>query len=169
MLYSPVSLFDILQCLLGNKYGYRPLKASIPSQTFQKLIDIVSSCETIDQEDIDLVQKWYVEDTNAVPAVYVLQPITAHLPSYYDSKDAQEQSVARDTWWKMFERMRKVFDEAARLATEAGVYAEDEMHTFVMSGQWIIYFNPLKMYNCGITPILDPVRDMSGAVINRLF
>ncbi|XP_063968822.1 NACHT domain- and WD repeat-containing protein 1-like [Lytechinus pictus] len=119
--------------ILGDKYGYRPLNATISSGMFEKLMDTVSKDDSISAEDVDLIRKWYVEDTNAIPPVYVLQPITVHLPDYYDSSDSQKQSETRQKWWVVFDKMRKVFDLAATLARQEGVFTEEEMHELVMS------------------------------------
>eukprot|EP00057_Strongylocentrotus_purpuratus_P006352 XP_011660826.1 PREDICTED: NACHT and WD repeat domain-containing protein 1-like [Strongylocentrotus purpuratus] len=118
---------------LGDKYGFRPLNATISSDIFAKLMDTVSKDESTSKEDVDLIRKWYVEDTNAIPPVYVLQPITVHLPNYCDSSDVQKQNAARQMWWEVFERMRKVFDSAAKLARQEGVFSADEMHELIMS------------------------------------
>ncbi|XP_071493290.1 NACHT domain- and WD repeat-containing protein 1-like [Diadema antillarum] len=119
---------------LGDKYGYRPLNANVESTTFEKLLEIMlEHADVVDAEVVDLVKKWYLKDTNAVPPVYTLQPITKHLIEYYDSTDPEKQEAARNTWWAMFDKMRKAFDEAARLATEAGIYSAEEMHPFIMS------------------------------------
>jgi hypothetical protein len=39
----------------------------------------------MDQADFEIVDKWYLVDTNSVPAVYRIQPITTLLPHYNDT------------------------------------------------------------------------------------
>jgi hypothetical protein len=39
----------------------------------------------MDQQDFEIVDKWYLVDTNSVPAVYRIQPITTLLPHYNDT------------------------------------------------------------------------------------
>jgi WD40 repeat protein/Flp pilus assembly protein TadD/limonene-1,2-epoxide hydrolase len=54
--------------LLGDKYGWQPVPARIPSSEIQPI-----QAQLVDQ-DRALVTRWYREDTNAIPAEYVLQP-----------------------------------------------------------------------------------------------
>ena len=67
-----------------------------------------------EQEDKNLLSKWFLKDDNILPPTYVLQPITDLLPDYGNvsvTKDAR--SNASKEWWTAFERMQVVFRNAA--------------------------------------------------------
>ncbi len=64
-------------------------------------------------KDKELLAHWFYRDENSVPPVYVLQPITVHLPHFNDNSDAEKRRNARSTWWEQFERMQVVFRQAA--------------------------------------------------------
>ncbi|KOV93334.1 hypothetical protein ADL04_27545 [Streptomyces sp. NRRL B-3648] len=54
--------------LLGQRYGARPAPPRIDAAMFRRL------CARLTAEQGRLVNRWYVEDRNHVPAVFVLQP-----------------------------------------------------------------------------------------------
>jgi len=63
---------------LGQKYGYRP----IPSQILASEFDMLRSELNRIEEDTALLNEWYQLDTNAVPPVRVLQPISSILINF---------------------------------------------------------------------------------------
>lgn len=52
-------------------------------------------------------------DTNTVPALRVLQPITTFLPNFLNETDADLRKKDRDQWWNDFEKMTKALRQAA--------------------------------------------------------
>ena len=75
------SLYFVLQALIGQKYGYRPIPASIDGEEYEILR---AELEERD-EDIRLLDTWYLRDENVVPPQYILQPINAVLKNYDSS------------------------------------------------------------------------------------
>ena len=70
-----------LQAFLGDRYGSRFLPTTVPVTEYRCLRRLAS---WMDQSDFATVDKWYLVDTNAVPAVYRIQPITALCPHFSD-------------------------------------------------------------------------------------
>lgn len=79
--------------ILGNKYGYRPFPAHIEAGEFQKLaeqIAIEGNPDLYDSKDSnfvliyfrELLQQWYLLDSNNIPPRFVLRPIQELLPQY---------------------------------------------------------------------------------------
>ncbi|XP_068719523.1 NACHT domain- and WD repeat-containing protein 1-like [Montipora capricornis] len=93
---------------LGQKYGYRPFPAKIDASEFEKLLGAVGN-----EEDRGVLTKWFWRDDNAVPAQYLLQPITSLLPHYRDYENNELRKKASADWWKAFERMQIVLRRAA--------------------------------------------------------
>ena len=75
------SCFSLSQAFLGDRYGSRLLPTSIPVTEYRNLRRLAS---WMDKDEWEAVDKWYIVDTNAVPAVYRIQPITSLLPHYND-------------------------------------------------------------------------------------
>lgn len=63
---------------LGQKYGYRPIPTYIVSSELQLI------CEELTSMGVDraLLDLWYKKDSNAVPPISVLQPISSILINF---------------------------------------------------------------------------------------
>ena len=60
----------IFQCILGDRYGFRPIPVEMNSEEFDMLYHHGELCSL---PDLHLLKEWYSKDDNAVPPVYVLQ------------------------------------------------------------------------------------------------
>lgn len=83
--------------LLGDRYGWRPLPAEIPTDEFEeitrRITDSAEKALLIWEEAQPAEQKgWYRRDDNAVPPVYHLQPRTK---DFFDDYQAWEKQVER--------------------------------------------------------------------------
>lgn len=63
---------------LGQKYGYRPIPTYILSSELQMIRDEL----TATGNDATLIDTWYRKDSNAVPPISVLQPISSILINF---------------------------------------------------------------------------------------
>ncbi|XP_071144810.1 NACHT and WD repeat domain-containing protein 2-like [Mytilus edulis] len=118
--------------LLSHKYGKRSLPRQIPAEKYEKIIKCI---DLSDQRQ--LLSKWYVKDDNCVPPLYILQPISSHLPEFIVKQNKEKQNAAKDQWWKESDMM---FDslvtgaEKALTKEEAYTFKISVTHTEVMRG-----------------------------------
>ncbi|KAJ7373573.1 hypothetical protein OS493_011178 [Desmophyllum pertusum] len=121
-------------CLLGDKYGYRPFPYKIKATEFEILLEVAR--ETYDHaEHIDSLLEWYWKDTNAIPAEYVLQPVTYRFPHYNDLSEANRElnKQERDQWWQIFQSFQRFFKRTAKIATERRKITLDQAHKYFSS------------------------------------
>lgn len=71
---------------MGDKYGGRPIPSIIEGVEFEN----IRRSARIGGKDVTLMDDWFMKDCNAVPHVYVLQPITSKLDHFND--DAEENA-----------------------------------------------------------------------------
>lgn len=76
--YYFIKICNIFQVFLGQKYGYRPLPTIIDA----KELDMMRECVRDVPAEVELLDKWYKKDTNTVPPVYILQPISTILTNF---------------------------------------------------------------------------------------
>ncbi|XP_060067084.1 NACHT and WD repeat domain-containing protein 2-like [Ylistrum balloti] len=96
--------------LLSHKYGYRSLTREIDAEEFEKIFSLIESTEAK-----ELLQKWYQKDNNAVPPMYLLSPISKHLPDFLSSdKDASKE--AKTKWWQESDIMQAALESSAEQA-----------------------------------------------------
>ena len=73
-------MFISFQAIVGDKYGYRPIPSTISEDVFKALSGAHEHLSTSDDVSWSLVEDWYKKDDNAIPAVFVLQPISSKIP-----------------------------------------------------------------------------------------
>ena len=102
--------------LLGDRYGWRPPPAAVISERFELLR------AAMPPEEAELVDLWYVEDVNAVPRAYSLQPRRGR----YTMDDAW-QPVER----ALHQALRRAAETTVR--TSGRAFTEDERREFEAS------------------------------------
>ena len=132
-----------MQTFLGQRYGSRPLPATIHHEEMEHLFQIVKEHSSVTEEDQRLLQSWYVKDENAVPPEYVLQPISemARAPRYFEDEEsyaaAAGEKVDPQMLWKQVEpRLSQALRKAASVCKQQGRMSEEEAHKYFMSGLW---------------------------------
>lgn len=131
---------------LGQKYGYRPFPAKILATEFELILEAVSEAK-----DKELLVHWFYRDENSVPPVYVLQPITVHLPHFNDNNGEEKRRNARKEWWKQFETMQDILRQAA---TEK--LKKTDVAKYFISGSAIARL-AIKIFSSCLTSIFNPL------------
>ena len=78
---------------MGQKYGYRPFPPTIDADEFSAIrAELAAESDDDDDDDVDaggdrqaslaLLDTWFKRNTNVIPPVYALQPISSVLPDY---------------------------------------------------------------------------------------
>ncbi|KAK6631349.1 hypothetical protein RUM44_005875 [Polyplax serrata] len=114
---------------LGQKYGYRPIPTYILSSELQLLRDELASVGT----DVSLLDTWYRKDSNAVPPVSVLQPISSILVNFNNKRIPKLQQHDQAIWWDTLGKMQKLLRKAAQSLYNSGTFDRDTMHNYFMS------------------------------------
>lgn len=103
-------------CIIGDKYGYRPVPVKIDKDVFEMLLGSVKSHQG-GKNAAELLQKWYKLDENSVPEVYVLQPVSTFYPHAYkcqeNGADETKGKQERQQWWQAAETMLQALKKAA--------------------------------------------------------
>lgn len=113
---------------MGQKYGFRPLPSKIVATEFERLLDNLT-----DHEERNLLEKWFVCDNNAVPSIYVLQPVSSRIPGYL-SQDRGQRQLAIKQWNKVFAQLQKIVRREARRLF--GDQDGENLRKYFMSGDF---------------------------------
>ncbi|XP_030640015.1 NACHT domain- and WD repeat-containing protein 1 [Chanos chanos] len=121
----------IFIALLGNQYGYRPIPRLIPEREFEILLSKLSS----DGEGLKLLNQWFQKDSNSVPPVYVLQPISTHYPHFGKRRPERDQQSGDEavSWQFTESRLSGLLRSAALQAQRDGDFSEEQKHKFIKS------------------------------------
>ncbi|KAI8121835.1 NACHT and WD repeat domain-containing protein 2 [Lucilia cuprina] len=114
---------------LGQKYGYRPIPTYIVSSELQLI------CEELTSMGVDraLLDLWYKKDSNAVPPVSVLQPISSILINFNNKRVPKLQAEDQAIWWDTLGKMQKLLRKAAASLGASGKMSKDAVHNYFMS------------------------------------
>lgn len=114
---------------LGQKYGYRPIPTYILSSELQMIRDELSATGN----DVTLIDTWYRKDSNAVPPISVLQPISSILINFNNKRIPKLQAEDQAIWWDTLAKFQKLFRKAAIALYQQGKMDKDAMHNYYMS------------------------------------
>ncbi|CAB3255055.1 unnamed protein product [Arctia plantaginis] len=114
---------------LGQKYGYRPIPTYVLSSELQMLREELVAGGV----DVILLDTWYKKDSNAVPPVSVLQPISSILINFNNKRVPKLQAEDQAVWWDTLSKMQKLFRKASLQLFNAGKIDKDTMHNYFMS------------------------------------
>lgn len=144
--------FCVMQVFLGQKYGYRPIPTYIISSELELLREELVNVGS----DVTLLDTWYRKDSNAVPPISVLQPISSILINFNNKVGITQatcfvllsdnqyfnfqripklQQQDQAIWWDTLAKMQKLFRKASISLFNSGKIDKDTMHNYYMSGR----------------------------------
>ncbi|XP_039965755.1 NACHT and WD repeat domain-containing protein 2 [Bactrocera tryoni] len=114
---------------LGQKYGYRPIPTYIVSSELQLI------CEELTSMGVDraLLDLWYKKDSNAVPPMSVLQPISSILINFNNKRVPKLQAEDQAVWWDTLNKMQKLLRKAAASLGASEKMDKECVHNYFMS------------------------------------
>ena len=72
---------------------------------------------------------WFRRDDNAVPAEYLLQPVSSIIPDFL-SQDRATKEAAVKKWWETFDVLQHVLVEGAKRVLD-----EQSLRKYLVSGR----------------------------------
>ncbi|KAM7134751.1 NACHT domain- and WD repeat-containing protein 1 [Macrochelys suwanniensis] len=124
--YYRLFLVPLLQGLLGDRYGHRPLPRLIEEKEFEALMAQLTG----DPSATHLLTFWYWKDENAIPSVYVLQPITDHLPHCHPAANQAQHQGDVEVWRSVERDLASALRLAAREAETHGLISQEQRHRY---------------------------------------
>lgn len=117
-----MSLGPNFVALLGDKYGFRPLCNKIKSTEYRA----IRRCLIEQDINTDFLDTWYKEDQNAVPAEYLLQPISSILKNFTNKKEPELQALDQRIWQAIQERLHELLMIGSNRLVKQGRMSEQE-------------------------------------------
>jgi hypothetical protein len=149
-------LFKIqYKVIIGQKYGVRPLPRRVEKHEFEILkeklegedlsVAYYSSAEN-DEPPVsysleNVLDVCYRLDTNSIPAMYRLVPISKIVPDYRSSS-LRHQECAREFWKAIETKLSKMLRKAAHEAYSSGLIEASKRERYFVSSK--IFLFPLK-------------------------
>lgn len=108
--------------LLGDKYGFRPLCNRIKSNEYRAIRRCLIELDI----STDFLDTWYKEDLNAVPAEYLLQPISSILKNFTNRSEPSLQAIDHRIWQAIQERLHELLMIGSSRLVQQGRMSEQE-------------------------------------------
>ncbi|CAD6995895.1 unnamed protein product [Ceratitis capitata] len=83
--------------------------------------------------DRALLDLWYKKDSNAVPPMSVLQPISSILINFNNKRVPKLQAEDQAVWWDTLNKMQKLLRKAAASLGASGKMDKECVHNYFMS------------------------------------
>ena len=113
----------------AQKYGYRPIPTEVLSSELESLKEVLLTMGN----DIELLEKWYRMDVNAVPPVSILQPIDTYLVHFLNKRVPKLQARDSGIWWGTLPKMQLMLRKASHTLYVNGKMNHTEMHNYHMA------------------------------------
>uniref|UniRef100_A0A4X2KUG1 NACHT and WD repeat domain containing 1 n=1 Tax=Vombatus ursinus TaxID=29139 RepID=A0A4X2KUG1_VOMUR len=136
--------------LVGDQYGHCPIPRLIEEKEFQALCAQL----TKNPNSLTLLAQWFWKDENAVPPVYILQPITTHVPQKAESSLATAlRSAAQEA------ERRGLISREQRLRYHKSVIEWEIEHGLLNVGS--------SDGDLGATVFLREIRDLNKHILDE--
>ncbi|XP_013413262.1 NACHT domain- and WD repeat-containing protein 1 isoform X2 [Lingula anatina] len=118
--------------LVGNRYGYRPFPVEIPIKEFDVIMSMAEERDILERH---LLTEWFLADYNALPPVYVLQPINSKIP-HFGNTDPEQEKLAKEAhakWVKIFTTLQHILRHAVDHAVKKKLISEERRNNYFVS------------------------------------
>ncbi|UJR21317.1 hypothetical protein I4U23_024408 [Adineta vaga] len=109
---------------LGQKYGYRPLPTKIEEEEF-RLVTSVSS-----KEDARLLNQWYKLDSNNIPSLFCLQPVSSIFTNFTNRAHPRLMEEDQSSWWETMGKLNRAVRVAALELYKQGKFTAQDNHRY---------------------------------------
>ena len=92
---------------LGQKYGYRPLPTKIEDDEFSLVLSVSS------KEDARLLNQWYKLDSNNIPSLFCLQPVSSIFTNFTNKAHPRLMEEDQSQWWETMGKLNRAVHVAA--------------------------------------------------------
>ena len=107
----------------GQKYGYRPIPTVIPTEEMGLMRRTLVKME----EDVALLDSWYISDNNTIPPLSILQPIDSQLKNFLNKKEPTLQAADAAAWWVIQSKLQGAGNVSNNIALKSVIsrFAEE--------------------------------------------
>ncbi|CAF3329325.1 unnamed protein product [Rotaria socialis] len=109
---------------LGQKYGYRPLPTKVEEAEFQVILSVSSP------EDAKLLSQWYKLDSNHIPSLFCLQPVSSIFTNFTNKAHPRLMEEDQSQWWETMGKLNRAVRIAALELMNQGKFTAHDNHRY---------------------------------------
>lgn len=92
-------------------------------------------------EDDKLLNQWYKLDTNHVPSLFCLQPVSSIFTNFTNKAHPRLMEEDQSQWWETMGKLNRAVRVAAAALLSQGRFTHQDNHRYNWSGKLIISFS----------------------------
>lgn len=90
--------------------------------------------EALEDVDGNLLKLWYKLDSNSVPNVYVLQPVSSIYKNFTNKAQKQLMEEDQSAWWKTMGQLCTIIRKGAATLMKERRFSVEDNHRYNWSG-----------------------------------
>lgn len=106
----------------------------MPTRILEKEFELIIKILKDEPDDIKLLQTWYKLDSNSIPAVYVLQPVSSVFKNFTNKTEKALMEEDQNQWWKTMGRLCTVVRNGAKRLLDNKLFKPHDNHRYNWSG-----------------------------------
>lgn len=99
---------------------------------------ILKALET-ETANVELLLTWYKLDTNSLPPVYVLMPVSSVFKNFTNKNERQLMEEDQNAWWKTMGQLCTVLRSGAARLLKSKIFTLEDNHRYNWSGRFGYY------------------------------
>jgi hypothetical protein len=103
----------------------------------------------LEEEDANLLKLWYKLDSNSVPNLYVLQPVSSIYKNFTNKAQKKLMEEDQSAWWKTMGQLCIIIRKGAARLLAAKKFTVEDNHRYNWSGKNTkSNFGNRTLFNC---------------------
>jgi len=91
--------------------------------------------DVLEEEDGNLLKLWYKLDSNSVPNLYVLQPVSSIYKNFTNKAQKKLMEEDQSKWWKTMGQLCTIIRKGAARLLAAKKFTVEDNHRYNWSGK----------------------------------
>ena len=114
----------------------------MPTRILEKEFQLIIKTIETEVPNVELLLTWYKLDTNSLPPVYVLMPVSSVFKNFTNKNEKKLMEEDQNAWWKTMGQLCSVIRIGAARLLENKLFTAEDNHRYNWSGK--LYLEILK-------------------------
>ena len=94
--------------------------------------------------DAKLLKQWYKLDSNNIPNLYCLQPVSSIFTNFTNKAHPRLMEEDQSQWWETMGKLNRAVRSAAFELLKKGDFSAQDNHRYNWSGRLVLSYNKRK-------------------------
>ena len=109
----------------------------MPTRILEKEFQLIIKALETEVNNVELLLTWYKLDTNSLPPVFVLMPVSSVFKNFTNKNEKKLMEEDQNSWWKTMGQLCSVIRIGAARLLEKKLFTTEDNHRYNWSGEYI--------------------------------